>query len=234
MRKADIIQKLKSLANVGNAEGMERFGMARNGRLGISMPALRLLAREIGKNHDLALDLWSSPYKEAKILAGLIEEAGQTTQKQADEWVKDFDSWDVCDQVCFVFDRTPFASQKAKQWAKRREELIKRAGFSMMAGLAVHSKTLKDKDFVSFFPLIKSASADERNFVKKAVNWALRQIGKRNLALNALAIKTALEIKEKGEKLNSKSAKWIANDALRELRGEAVRKMLKSKQTKAK
>ena len=141
-------------------------------------------------------------------------------------WVKDFDSWDVCDQVCSnLFDKTPFAYRKAIEWSKREEEFVKRAGFVLMATLSVHDKKADNKKFEQFFPIIKRESNDNRNFVKKAVNWALRQIGKRNLSLNKKAIKTAKEI----QKMDSKSARWIASDALRELTSEKIQKRLKSK-----
>lgn len=222
MQIKEIADRLKQMANLKNVEGMARFGMVQSKRLGISMPDLRKLAKEIGRDHNLALKLYQLPYKEAKILAGLIEEKEKITREQMEAWVKDFDSWDVCDQVCFVFDRASFAFQVAREWAQREEEFVRRAGFALMAGLAVHHKTAKNLDFLLFLPIIKEYSTDERNFVKKAVNWALRQIGKRNLALNKEALKTAKEI----EKIDSKAAKWIAHDAIRELESQAVRSRL--------
>jgi 3-methyladenine DNA glycosylase AlkD len=211
----EIILKLKNQADPKNAAGMVRFGISSNNTLGIPMPFLRKLAKEIGKDHQLALDLWRSGIHEAKILACLVDELEKVTKKQMDEWVEDFDSWDVCDQVCMnLFDKTEWAFSKAEQWSRRKEEFVRRAGFALMATLAVHDKKAKDGDFISFFPYIKKYSTDERNFVRKAVNWALRQIGKRNENLNKAAIKLAEEIKE----IDSKTAQWIANDALRELK----------------
>jgi len=196
---------------------MARFGINPHKTLGISMPVLRQMAKEIGKNHKLAQQLWDSGIHEAKILAALIDEPKLVTNQQMEKWVRDFDSWDVCDQVCMsLFDKTPFAYQKALKWAKEKKEFVKRAGFAIMAALSVHDKKAKDKDFVKFFPLIKKFSVDERNFVRKANNWALRQIGKRNMYLNKKAIKLAEEI----QKINSKSAKWIANNAIRELKAK--------------
>jgi len=211
------IKKLKKLANPKNVQGMARFGINPHKTLGVSMPELRHLAKEIGKNHKLAQQLWNSGIHEAKILAALIDESKLVTSQQMEKWVRDFDSWDVCDQVCMsLFDKTPFAYKKALKWGKEKKEFVRRAGFAMMAVLSVHDKKAKDKDFVKFFPLIKKFSIDERNFVKKANNWALRQIGKRNMYLNRKAIELAEEI----QKINSKSAKWIAGDAIRELKAK--------------
>jgi 3-methyladenine DNA glycosylase AlkD len=175
---------------------------------------IRALAKEIGRSHELAQQLWDSGIHEARILAGMVDDYRHVSEEQMERWVKDFNSWDLCDQVCSnLFDKTPFAYDKAKSWTVRNEEFVKRAGFALMACLAVHDKKASDQQFLLFFPLIKKESVDERNFVKKAVNWALRQIGKRNLALNQAAIELAHEIKT----IDSKSARWIANDALREL-----------------
>jgi 3-methyladenine DNA glycosylase AlkD len=218
-----IIQKLKSLANPKNVEGMARFGINPNNTLGISVPVLRDIAKEAGKDHQLAQELWASGIHEARILACFIDKPEMVTELQMESWVKDFDSWDVCDLCCSdLFDRTKFAHQKAVEWSGREEEFVKRAGFTLMAALAVHDKKASDADFLKFLPIIKRESTDERNFAKKAVNWALRNMGKRNLDLNKMAIKTAEEI----QKIDSKSARWIAADALRELTGEAVQKRL--------
>ncbi len=224
MKVNQVLKKLKSMSNPKNVEDMARFGINPRNTLGISIYVLRKIAKEIGKNHQLAQQLWNSGIHEARTLASMIDEPEKVTEKQMEKWVKDFDSWDVCDQVCGnLFDRTKFAYPKAFEWSKRKEEFVKRAGFVLMATLSVHDQEAKDKKFEQFFPVIKREATDERNFVKKAVNWALRQIGKRNLALNKKAIAIAKEI----QKMDSKSAKWIANDALRELTGEAVQKRLK-------
>jgi 3-methyladenine DNA glycosylase AlkD len=202
---------------------MARFGINPNNTLGVSIPVLRKIAKESGKNHTLAGELWASGIHEARILASYVEEPESVSEKQMESWVKDFDSWDVCDQVCSsLFDKTPFAREKIIKWVKRKEEFIKRAGFVLMACLAVHDKKSADDTFMKFLPIIKRESADERNFVRKAVNWALRQIGKRNKRLNAAAIMAATKI----EKLDSKAAKWIAKNALRELKSSAVKKRL--------
>jgi 3-methyladenine DNA glycosylase AlkD len=229
MKYQDIIKKLKSEANPKNIEGMARFGIRAKNVLGVSVPVLRKMAKEIGRDRKLAQELWDSGIHEARMLACFIDEIDKVTKKQMEEWVNHFDSWDICDQVCGnLFDRTDFAWKKAFEWTKRKQEFIKRAGFVLMATLSVHDKKAKDKDFEKFFPLIKKYSIDERNFVKKALNWALRQIGKRNLNLNKKAIKLAREI----QKIDSKSAKWIANDAIRELESNSVQKRLKKTQEK--
>lgn len=221
-----ILEKLKSYANKKNITGMARFGINPKNTFGVKIPVLRKMAKEIGKNHSLALKFWDSKIHEARILASMIDDPKLVSEKQAKKWVKDFDSWDVCDQVCMnLFDKTEFAYKKAGEWSNQDEEFVKRAGFVLMACLSVHDKTAKDEKFIQFFKNIKKESTDERNFVKKAVNWALRQIGKRNLVLNKQAIKLAEEIL----KIDSKSAKWIASDALRELKSEAVQAKLKSK-----
>jgi 3-methyladenine DNA glycosylase AlkD len=214
-----ILRALKSLANPANVAGMARYGISSKGTLGVSVPVLRKLAKELGVNHQLAGELWESEIHEARILAGLIDDPTLVTEKQMERWSRDIDSWDVCDLVCGnLFDRTPFAVQKAIEWARRGEPFVKRAGFVLMAALSAHDKEAKDKPFLKFLPIIRREATDDRNFVKKAVNWALRQIGKRNKALNRAAIRTAREIRE----IDSKSARWIASDALRELKSEKI------------
>jgi len=214
------------MSNPKNVEGMKRFGIRGEKIYGVSIPYLRSMAKELGKNHELALQLWNSKIHEARLLSGFIDDFKKVDEKQMEEWVKDFDSWDICDQVCSnLFDKTEFAWKKAVEWSKKKEEFVKRAGFVMMATLAVHDKKASDKDFEKFFPIIIRESDDERNFVRKAVNWALRQIGKRNEKLNKRAIDTAKKI----SKMNSKTAKWIAGDALRELTSKSVQRKLKIK-----
>ena len=223
MQAEEIIERIKSLANPKNVEGMAWFGINPGNTYGVSIPVLRKMAREIGKDHELALELWASGIHEARLLACFIDRPDMVTEEQMESWVKDFDSWDVCDQCCSnLFDRTPVAHKKAVTWCEREEEFVRRAGFVLMACLAVHDKKAPDEAFIKFLPLMKKYAADERNFVKKAVNWALRQVGKRNLKLNEAAIKTAGEIKQ----IDSKSARWIASDAIRELTGEKVQRKL--------
>jgi len=221
MNSSQIIKKLKSLSNSKNVEGMARFGINPKKTLGIGIPVLRKMAKEIGKNHKLALELWDSGIHEARILAGFIDEPTKVTERQMEKWVKDFDSWDVCDQVCSsLFDKTDFIWKKVEEFTRRKEEFVKRTGFTLMACLAVHDKKAQDKDFIKLLPIIKKEATDERNFVRKAVNWALRQIGKRNKNLNKEAIKVAKEIL----KMESKTAKWIASDTLRELTSPSIQK----------
>jgi Predicted DNA alkylation repair enzyme len=220
-----ILTALYSNANPKNVEGMARFGIKSTGKvLGISTPFLRSLKKSIGKNHDLALDLWQTDILEARILAAFIADPKLMKKTVINHWVRDFDNWAICDGVCLhCFRYTPFAHDLAIIWPKRKEEFIRRAGFTMMATLAVGDKKAKDRVFLRYLLLIKKYATDERNYVKKAVNWALRQIGKRNTKLNAAAIKMAKKIR----KLDSPAAKWIAADALRELKSVSVQNRLK-------
>lgn len=219
----DVIRALKSESDSGNLEGMKRFGISTKGALGVTIPKLRRLAKRVGTNHKIALELWDSGIHEAKILAAMVDDPDLVTERQLENWVAKIDSWDVCDCTCGnLFDRTQFAYKKAFEWAGRDEEYVRRAGFVLMAALAVHDKKMKDGDFVAFLKVIERGSTDERNFVKKAVNWALRQIGKRNMRLNRLAIATGKRIAGK----DSKGARWIASDALRELSSKAVQARL--------
>jgi 3-methyladenine DNA glycosylase AlkD len=215
-----IIAKLKQLGNAQAIEGMERFGIRPFQALGVSIPTLRKMAKDIGRNQTIAVELWDSGIHEARILASMIAEPQLVTAELMDAWVHEFDTWDVCDQVCGnLFDRTPFAFEKAIEWCHREQEFVRRAGFVMMAELAVHDKKAPDESFTQFFPLLKQYANDERHFVKKAVNWALRQIGKRNSRLHPLALACAYEI----QKMDSKTARWIARDAIRELEAKEMK-----------
>jgi len=226
MQYENILKKLKALSNPEAVEGMARFGINPENTYGVSVPNLRKMAKEIGKDHSLARQLWASGIHEVRILASMIDDPNQVTKRQMDAWIKDFDSWDVCDQCCMnLFDKTPMAWEKAVEWTKREKEFEKRAGFTLMACLAWHDKESPDKKFLVFLLAIKRKADDDRNYVKKAVNWALRNIGKRNLSLNKKAIETAKEI----QKMDSRSAKWIASDAIRELTSEAVQKRLQKR-----
>ena len=218
MEYEEIITRLKAQANPANVAGMARFGITTDNTLGLSIYDLRKIAKEIKKDHELALKLWDSGIHEARILASFVDEPDKVTEAQLERWVKDFDSWDVVDQVSDLIWRTPHVVKKIHEWSRRDEEFVKRTAFSLIAELAWHDKKMADGDFEQFFAVIKTAATDERNFVKKAVNWALRNIGKRNKALNQRAIQVAREIQQ----LDSKPARWIAADALRELNGEAV------------
>jgi 3-methyladenine DNA glycosylase AlkD len=223
MEYEKIIKKLKSLSNPKAIIGMARYGITPENTYGVSIPNLRKIAGEIGINHKLAQQLWASNIRETKILASIIEDPEMVSEKQIEDWVKEFNYWEICDQCCMnLFEKTKFAYKKAVEWGSREKEFVKRAGFVLMARLAVSDKKADDDKFEKFLPVIKREAIDERNYVKKAVNWALRQIGKRNLNLNNKAINTAKEI----QKMDSKSAKWTASDALRELTGKAVQKRL--------
>lgn len=214
-----VLEKLRQHADPQVVQGQSRFGSRPAHPLGIKIPVLRTIAKEIGCNHALALELWASGIHEARILAAMVDEPQYVSREQMEAWVRDFDTWDVCDQVCGgLFDKTPYAYQKAIEWCHREEEFVRRAGFVLTAYLAVHDKRASDKMFSPFFPLIKQYATDERNFVKKAVNWALRQIGKRNAQLLTQAIACGEEIQQ----VNSRAARWIASDALRELRKIAI------------
>ena len=229
MQYAGIIRRLKSLGNPRDVPGMARFGIISKNVLCISTPEIMRLAREIGRDHNLAGELWASGIYEARILACLIDDPAQLGEEQMEQWVNDFDSWALCDQCCLrLFDKSPLAYRKVAEWSRREEEYVRRAGFVLMAVLAVHDKKADDSRFLSFFSLIKEAAGDERNYVKKAVNWALRQLGKRNLRLNQAAIETAEAIKQ----INSPGARWIAADALRELHGKSVQERLLKKKGK--
>jgi 3-methyladenine DNA glycosylase AlkD len=224
----EILARFSALHSPANLAGMARYGIDASQAHGVSAPVLHRMAREIGRNHHLAQELWASGVREARLLAALIDDPGQVTEEQMERWVAAFTSWDLCDCCCsYLFDRTPFAYEKAVEWSARDAEFVKRAGFVLMACLAVHDKKASDARFLAFLPLIQRESGDERNFVRKAVNWALRQIGKRNPDLNAAAIKTAEEIRA----LGSRSGRWIAADALRELTGEQVQLRLRNRPT---
>ncbi len=220
-----IIRELKPLANPKNVAGMARFGIKPKAKvLGVPMPALRSLAKKIGRSHILAGKLWGSGIHEAKILASMVEELAKVDSAQMDKWAAEFDSWDVCDQVCLnLFFNHPLAFKKCATWPNNKAEFIRRAGFALMAVVAFKNKQAKDSDFIKLFSLIKKYATDERNYVRKAVNWALRQIGKRNLKLNKGAIKLVRAI----SKIDSRAARWIAADALRELQSEGVQKRLR-------
>jgi 3-methyladenine DNA glycosylase AlkD len=229
MNKEGILKRLHTLAEPTRLEYLQRFGINTTNALGISIPQLRDLAKNIKKNHSLALELWDSGIHDARLLATMIDIPSQVDESQMEQWTLDFDSWDLCDQCCSnLFDKTNHAYEKALEWSKRTEEFVKRAGFVLMAALAVHDKEMDDTGFEQFFPAIVAQCTDERNFVKKAVNWALRGIGKRNKRLNEKAILLAQQLLEKEDA----TAKWIARDALRELTSERVQHRLHKQENK--
>lgn len=231
-----ILAELSAMGSERNRAGMARYGINVANAFGVSVVALRKVAKRLGTDHGLALELWGTGNHEARLLACFVDDPASVTTAQMDAWARDFDSWDVCDQATTsLFDRTGHAWAKASEWAKRDEEWVKRGGFALMAGLAVHDKEASDRAFAQLFPLIERGAFDERNFVKKAVNWALRNIGKRSRVLNEAAIACAERIRaranaeaggERGGEPRTRAARWVATDALRELRSEACQAAL--------
>jgi 3-methyladenine DNA glycosylase AlkD len=220
----EVLEKLRAKAQPEQLEGMARYGMTVDKRLGIKIPELRRLAREIGRDHQLALALWETGVAEAMILASMIDTPQEVSEAQIEAWVAGFDSWDVCDQVCMnLFDKTPLAWTKIREWAEREEEFVKRAAFALIACLAWHDKEAGDEAFIELIPVIKAGATDGRNYVKKAVSWALRHVGKRNPALNEAAIRVAEELRE----VDSPAARWIASDVIRDVTREKVQARLK-------
>jgi 3-methyladenine DNA glycosylase AlkD len=222
---AEVVERLRALGRPENVAGMARYGISTAGALGVPIPELRAIAKELkpcrGADpkpaHELALALWESDVHEVRILASLVDVPALVTPAQADAWVADLDSWDVCDQLCSnLLSWTPFAYEKAAQWSAADAEFVKRAAFALMCGLTVHDKAAGDAPFLVFLTIIEREACDERNFVKKAVNWALRQIGKRDRNLHAAALAVGERLRDSG----SKAARWVASDALRELSDE--------------
>jgi 3-methyladenine DNA glycosylase AlkD len=221
-----VLRELKNLADPKVRKKMAHFGVKVSKAHGISAPVLHALARRIGKNHELAEKIWVTGVHEARILATLIGEPNKVTSAQMERWVRDFNSWDVVDAACcYLFAQVAPAWVKVNQWSRRRKEFEKRAAFSLAAYLSYKDKTAVNARFERFLRVIEREAWDARNFVRKAVNWALRNIGKRNLRLNRSAILTAERIRRQG----SRSARWIAADALRELKSGAVQARLRRK-----
>ena len=224
-----VVEKLRAKARPDQLAGMARYGMKTEHRLGVQIPEMRKIAKETGKNHTLALELWKTGIAEARIVAAMVDEPEKLTEAQMDAWVKDIDSWDIGDQVCMnLFEKTPLAWKKIVDWSKRKEEFVKRTAYGLLACSAWHDKTAEDTRFAGLFPVIAHGALDERSSIKKAVSWALRNIGKRNPSLNKEALRLAQEIRKSG----TKSARWVASDVIRELESEAVQKRLKKKPAK--
>ena len=220
----DILRFLKSQANPDNVAGMARYGIKPENNYGVCTPVLFAVAKKVKNDHDLAQRLWESGIRDARLVACFMDDPDQVTERQMDNWVEDFNSWDVCDGCCMhLFSWSKDAHKKAREWSQRKEEFVRRAGYVMMATLTIHDKAAPDSRFRAYFPLIVKGSTDERNYVKKAANWALRQIGKKNPTLNKEAIAVAKRI----QKIDSKSARWVAADALRELTSEKIQQRLK-------
>jgi len=222
----EVMQELQSKARPDQIEGMAKFAIVGDQRMGVSVPDMRKIAKAVGKNHQLALDLWDTGVPEGMIVAGMIAEPNELTEEQMEDWVVDINSWDICDQVCMnLFEKTPLAEKKINEWSVREEEFVKRTAYALIACLAWHDKQAGDEEFIKYFPIIVAGSTDDRNFVKKAVNWALRNIGKRNQILNEQAILCARQIQE----IDSKSARWIASNARRELESDKIQERLRKK-----
>jgi len=229
MDEHDVLATLRKLSRPENIAGMARFGINPNNNLGNTIVTLRTLAKKIGTDHALAGRLWETEIHDARLLATLIDDPRLVTKQQMDRWASAFDSWDICDQCCNnLFSKTPYAYEKIKQWCTKDQEYVKRAGFTLIAVLAVHDKQASDEQFLRLFPLITLGATDTRNYVKKAVNWALRQIGKRNTTLNKKALALARDLKRK----DSPAARWIATDAIRELTSDKIQRSLKVKKKK--
>ena len=223
-RARALLRHLQEIADPSRLEGMARYGIETTRALGVTVTELRGTARPHRRDHELAQRLWTSGIHEARLLATMIDDPAAVTEAQMESWVRDLDSWDLCDQLCSnLLDRTSLAFDKAAEWSEREEEFVRRAGFALMATSAVHRKDVPDERFERFLPSILRGAIDERNYVKKGVSWALRQIGKRSPGLNRKAIRTA----ERMQALDSRSARWIARDALRELESDAVRERLR-------
>ncbi|MFN7967402.1 MAG: DNA alkylation repair protein [Acidobacteriota bacterium] len=202
-----------------NRDGMARYAITSDKAFGVSVADVRILAKRLGRDHNLAVALWKTGWLEARMLSAFVGEPARVTPAQMDRWCKDFDNWAVCDALCFhLFDRTPYAWAKVEQWSTAPEEFVKRAAFALLASIALHDKRAPDKPFLTGLILIERAAIDQRNFVKKAVNWALRRIGARNAVLNAAAMKLARRLSESAEP----AARWVGKDALREFARKAA------------
>lgn len=223
MTAAAVLARLAALGDPARLPGMAGYGIATAHAYGVTVADLRRLARELGRDHELAATLWGTGVHEARILASLVDDPARVDDAQMERWAGAFDSWDLCDQVCAnLFRRTPLAWTKAAEWSERGEPLVKRAGFALMAGLAVADKRAADQRFAAFLALIARGADDDRPLVRKGASWALRQIGKRNAGLNALAIETALTLRNR----DSRGARWVGADALRELSSDRVQNRL--------
>ena len=219
----EVLAWLRRTGTRRTVEGMARYGLPSDRAFGVTVGTMQAMAKRIGKDHDLAEALWASGWYEARMMAAFVGDPRRVTRRQMNSWAADFDNWGICDTACFhLFDRTPFAWEKARQWSKSPREFVKRAGFALMASLVAHDKAAPDARFLALLPLIEKGAHDERNFVKKGVNWALRAIGKRSSVLNAAAVASARRLALSDEP----APRWVGKDALRELAGPQVRSRL--------
>jgi 3-methyladenine DNA glycosylase AlkD len=230
MDKDEVLAWLKRRGTQRTVKGMARYGIEAKLAFGVQMGTLGSLSKRLGKDHALALELWKSGWYEARLLAALVDDPQRVTRRQMNAWASSFENWADCDTACFkLFDRTPFAWEKARQWSSSPREFVKRGGFVLMACLALHDKSAPDKSFLAFLPVIEKGARDERNFVKKGVSWALRSIGRRNRALNAAALEVAKRLVLSQEA----SARWVGKDAVRELSSSKVRAQLARRASKS-
>jgi 3-methyladenine DNA glycosylase AlkD len=222
---------LKRKSSRAYRSGMARYAIPTDRAFGVPVGSIRSVAKLLGRNHHLALALWKTGWFEARMLATMVDEPARLTPGQMDRWCRDFDNWAICDTACFgLFDRSPHAFRKVEEWAPRKEEFVRRAAFALMASVALHDKTSPDRPFVGWLSLIERGAKDDRNFVKKGVSWALRTIGARNLALHRQAISTAKRL----GKSDVPSARWVGNDALRDLQRPLIAKRLAKREGKMK
>jgi 3-methyladenine DNA glycosylase AlkD len=229
-RAQQAVDWLKTHGSRKNREGMARYAIPTDKAFGVSMTNIQALAERLGPSHELAAALWRTGWYEARVLAAYVEEPARVTPTQMDQWCRDFDNWGTCDTVCFVlFDRTPHAWRKVEQWSKRRDEFVRRAAFALLASLTVHDKRAADGLYLRGLALVEDAATDERHFVKKAVNWALRSIGKRNAALHAEAVKVAKRLSLS----SNPAARWVGKDAHKELTGPVVVRRLAGQAARA-
>jgi len=223
MDKDEVLKWLERKGTRRTVGEMARYGIEAERAFGVPMGTLLSLSKRLGTDHALATALWESGWYEARLLAALVGDPQRVTRRQMNAWAASFENWADCDTVCFkLWDRTPFAWEKARQWSTSPPEFVKRAAFALMACLALHDKTAPDKSFLALLPLIEKGAHDERNFVKKGVNWALRAIGRRNLALNSAALTVAKRLALSEEA----ACRWVGKDALRELASPKVRSQL--------
>jgi 3-methyladenine DNA glycosylase AlkD len=219
-----VVAQLKRLGSKKGRDGMARYAIPSDNAFGVSVGKIRDIGKRLGRNHGLAQALWDTGWYEARMLAAFVDDPAQVTPAQMDRWCRDFDNWAITDTICFhLFDRTPHAFAKVKAWSNRRNEFEKRAAFALLASLGVHDKRASDESFAKCLPLIERAAADERNFVKKGVSWALRVIGRRSRDLN----RTAIALSERLCASEQSSARWVGRDALKELTSPAVIRRLK-------
>ena len=227
---ARALAELKKKASKKTKDGMARYAIPSDKAFGVPVGTIRAIGKKLGKSHELALALWKSGHYEARMLATFVDEPERVTPAQMDRWCRDFDNWAICDTACFcLFDRTPYAFKKVTEWAKSKDEFVKRAAFALLASLTVHDKTAKDAAFVRLLPLVERAALDERNFVKKSVNWALRSLGKRSPELNRKSVQLAERLATRAEP----APRWVGKDALRELKSASVARRLAARKLRS-